>query len=82
MIASATLGFGRFSPPDNAIYGNRVTGFPEGAFLFVADDHGQTQEVQRRYCGNEYDGQADKPCPASVPTGEGIGHTGGDSPWG
>ena len=71
---------------DNAIYGNRVAGFPEGAILFVDDEHGQTAEEQRIYCGNEVEGDADgrpaRRCPDSVPEGDGVGHTGGDSPWG
>lgn len=70
---------------DNAIYGNRVTGFSEGAFDFPGPEIGQTAADQRVFCGNEYDGQTDgtpdAACPESVPSGDGIGHTGGDSPW-
>lgn len=70
---------------DNAIYGNRVTGFGAEAFAFPLSDQGQTPSAQRRLCGNQYDGpthgQPGADCPDSVPTGDGIGHIGGDSPW-
>lgn len=70
---------------DNAIYGNRVTGFEEGAFDFPDADLGQDSAAQRLFCGNQYDGETDGepgvPCPGSVPEGEGTGHTGGDGPW-
>lgn len=40
---------------------------------------------QKAICGNEYTGEThadpDKPCPDWVPDGDGVGHTGGDSPW-
>lgn len=71
---------------DNAIYGNRVTGFDDKAFVFPRREKGQTPEAQRLFCNNEYDGQTDgnpgASCPESVPVSNGIGHTGGDSPRG
>ncbi|MFB6211012.1 MAG: hypothetical protein ABEI76_05695 [Halobacteriales archaeon] len=71
---------------DNEIYGNRVIGFDEYAFRFPRSDHGQTPDAQRLFCGNEFDGPTDgepgKSCPDGVPGGDGIGHTGGNSPWG
>lgn len=70
---------------DNALYGNRVTGFDDRAFAFPRSDGGQTPDAQRVFCGNEYDGstegEPDAACPESVPAGDGVGHTGGDSPW-
>lgn len=69
----------------NEIYGNRVTGFDDRAFYFPHADAGQGPDDQTVFCGNEYDGETDgvpdSPCPDSVPTGDGIGHLGGDSPW-
>ena len=68
---------------DNAVYGNRITGFDEAAIAYPVES--QTQIDQRHICNNEYDGQSmgdpDGPCPSGTPTGDGIGHTGGDSPW-
>lgn len=68
---------------DNAVYGNRITGFEEAAIVYPVES--QTQTDQRHICNNEYDGQSmgdpDAACPSGIPTGDGIGHTGGDSPW-
>jgi hypothetical protein len=69
---------------DNAAYGNRITGFGADAIAYPVES--QTQTDQRHVCNNEYDGQTmgdpDSACPSGIPTGDGIGHTGGDSPWG
>jgi hypothetical protein len=68
---------------DNAVYGNRITGFDEAAIAYPVKS--QTQPDQRHICNNEYDGQSggdpDSSCPPGTPTGDEIGHTGGDSPW-
>lgn len=64
---------------DNAVYGNRVTGFDGKAIRL---NWGSTQSNQRVLCGNEYDGETDgdpdRACGDAVPSGDGIGHTGGD----
>lgn len=66
----------------NSVYGNRIFGFEEEALRFP---HTQSQEDQRYVCNNDYDGKTDgnpaKSCPDSLPSGDGIGHLGGDSPW-
>lgn len=75
----------RLAGTDNEIYGNRVIGFDDYAFRFPQSKNGQTPDAQRFFCGNEYDGPTDgepgKSCPDAVPEGDGIGHSGGDSPW-
>jgi hypothetical protein len=67
---------------DNAVYGNRMTGFEGNA---VRLRWGSTRANQRALCGNEYDGPSDsdpeRACDGSLPAGDGVGHTGGDSPW-
>lgn len=79
-------------PPDrhpgtnNAIYGNHLLDNEGPAIAFSSPEwfNGGPNQ-QRDLCGNEIDrmspGAPDQPCPSSLPTGEGIGHTGGDSPW-
>jgi hypothetical protein len=65
----------------NAIYGNEIHEFGNQAIAFDAE----TRDAQRHVCGNdvsgETNGRPEKACPAAVPEGDGIGHTGGDSPW-
>lgn len=60
---------------DNAVYGNRITGFDDRALSFPVV-HGQSD--QRHICGNTVDGATDgdpgRPCGDDVPTGDGIGH--------
>jgi len=63
---------------DNAIYGNRITGFDDKAIAFpVVRD----QDDQRAVCGNTYDGATDgtpdATCPADLPRSDGVGHTAG-----
>lgn len=79
-------------PPDsyadggtnNAIYGNRLVDNRGKALRFAYPDS-QGWEAQRVICGNEYNGQThgdpDRVCPSELPKGDGIGHTGGESPW-
>lgn len=68
----------------NAIYGNEVTGFDGRSITHVPWIDGDPYP-QDHVCGNEVDSPADfdpeEPCPDEVPDGDGIGHTGGDSPW-
>lgn len=76
----------RFPGVNNSVYGNQLLD-NEGPSLVIRSpdwfDNGP--DKQRYLCGNETDGEVDgrpdKPCPDSVPEGEGRGHTGGDSPW-
>lgn len=68
----------------HAVYGNRITGFGDRAVAFPIES--QTQADQRHVCGNVVDGATDgdpdAPCPDGVPAGDGVGHLGGDTPWG
>lgn len=68
---------------DNAVYGNRIAGFDDLAVAFLIEEQGQS--AQRFVCGNDVDGRTHgdpgQPCPSEVPAGDGVGHTGGDSPW-
>ena len=49
---------------------------------FMAED-GQSPEAHRHLCGNQPPESmiGGDECPESVPSGESIGHRGGDSPW-
>lgn len=66
---------------ENEIYGNEIRDFEKKAIAF---DEG-TRDAQRRVCGNDIrgdtNGEPKKQCPETLPKGDGIGHTGGDSPW-
>lgn len=68
---------------DNAVHGNRIIGFDDYAISYPVET--QTEDDQRHVCNNEYDGQTGgdpaTSCPSAIPTGDGIGHTGGESPW-
>jgi len=48
-------------------------------------DDEDTIDAQRHVCGNDIEGSTngdpEKECPAELPAGDGIGHTGGDSPY-
>ncbi|WP_313692915.1 hypothetical protein [Halorarum halobium] len=65
---------------DNAVYGNRITGFDDEAIAYPVV---RGQADQRYVCGNTYDGATDGTpdanCGEEVPTGDGIGHTGGNT---
>jgi hypothetical protein len=67
---------------DNEFYGNEIYDF-EGLAIALDDE---TRDAQRHICGNEIRGETngdpEKVCPEELPEGDGIGHTGGDSPWG
>lgn len=77
---------------DHSVYGNQVSGFEEEDLKLVFTEPGD----QKVLCENEMSGIAaighDHPwrvvdydlnqsCSSDVPEGDGIGHTGGDSPW-
>lgn len=76
---------------NNSVYGNRV----EGTFEKFTEVNSDVKDIAisrelseddfTYYCGNAFDGDVDgdpgKPCPDDVPTTDGIGHLGGDSPW-
>lgn len=68
----------------NMVYGNRVVDSELKAI--AAPFEGQGAEAQKVICGNEVTGEtvdgSDTPCPPEIPAGQGVGHTGGDSPWG
>ena len=74
-IAPQTVGTG------HAIYGNTIKGFDDRALNIEYT----SPEEQRALCGNNITGNANaepqKACPSSIPKGNGIGYTGGDSPW-
>lgn len=65
----------------NAVYGNRIRGSGNKAVNITSDVSAADQRV---LCGNDIEGTTDgkpaKSCPSDVPAGDGIGHTGGDSP--
>lgn len=67
---------------ENALYGNRLTDYGEAAVAFE-DAETVGAEDQAHVCGNEVggDGVGGEACPGDVPSGQGVGHTGGDSPW-
>ena len=64
--------------PENAIYGNRISGFSEKSI----EIHTSAAE-QGAVCGNDVseptDGAPTESCPAEIPDGEEIGHLGGNS---
>lgn len=66
---------------DNEIYGNEIYNFGNKAIAFDEE----TRDAQRVVCGNviqgDMDGSPEESCSADLPNAEGIGHTGGDSPW-
>lgn len=69
----------------NDIYGNAFHDFNDVAVAFEdRDEVGLDQ--QRHICGNTVEGDSidtvTADCSADVPAGDGVGHLGGDSPWG
>jgi hypothetical protein len=76
---------------DHAIYGNVFTGNRNDAIDFLrasarpGQDTNPLPEDQYALCGNLYDGYTDgapgSSCPSTLPSGDGVGHLGGDSPW-
>lgn len=69
------------------LYGNRLVDNEELAVKFdQGEDHPSVgPDGFTTVCGNEFNGdthgEPDRGCPEGIPTGEGLGHTGGDSPW-
>jgi len=68
----------------NAIYGNEISGFGGEAVTLTEWVDGEPFE-QARVCGNRVSGATDfepeTDCGEGVPSGDGVGHRGGDSPW-
>lgn len=76
---------------ENSVYKNEVSGTYEEytevtstvKSITLTDEVSISDQVH--YCGNEFeqpaDGNPEKACPDEVPTCDGIGHTGGNSPW-
>jgi hypothetical protein len=66
---------------DNEIYGNEIYDF-KGKAIALDDE---TRDAQRHLCGNDIrgdtNGNPEMECSEGLPDGEGVGHTGGDSPW-
>lgn len=76
---------------DHEIYGNMFTGCTFDAIDLLQEseapgrDSNPLPEDQSALCDNLYDGYSDgdpdSSCSASLPTSDGIGHLGGESPW-
>lgn len=76
---------------EHAIYDNVFTGNTFDAIDFLRESEQPGQELnplpadQQVLCGNLIDGYSDatpaKTCSAELPSGDGVGHLGGDSPW-
>jgi hypothetical protein len=66
---------------DNEVYGNEIYDFEKRAIALDED----TKAAQRYVCGNdirgETNGDPDEECPEGHPDGDGVAHTGGDSPY-
>lgn len=90
-LAEPRTEFERQLGTGNAIYGNVFTGNSFDAVDFIREsrrpgqDDNPLPEDQRAICGNLFDGFSDAApdtaCPADLPSGDGAGHLGGDSPW-
>jgi hypothetical protein len=75
----------------HAIYDNVFTGNSADAIDFVREsfrpgrDSNPLPEDQQALCGNLFDGYSDATpdasCPSDLPTGDGVGYLGGESPW-
>ncbi|WP_121820225.1 DUF1565 domain-containing protein [Halostella salina] len=75
----------------HAIYGNVFTGNRSDAVDLLrasarpGRDSNPLPSDQRAICGNLFDGYTDaapgSSCPSGLPTSDGVGHLGGDSPW-
>lgn len=67
---------------DNAIYGNELVDLGGRAINYTRET---SEDAQRVVCGNVVegasDGTPDRACSGSVPTGTGVGHLGGETPW-
>lgn len=80
----ATIPDDRFPGRNNAVYGNRILNVGGQPITINAPDSLNGQELQQMICGNDLPKTAQKEftssCPTGTPDGNGIGHTGGDSP--
>jgi hypothetical protein len=82
-----TLPETRFPGRNNSLYGNRLLDNAKYAISFSSPDwFDGGPDQQPVICGNEYNGETQgtpgSECSEDTPAGDGIGHTGGDSPWG
>lgn len=76
---------------ENAVYGNVFTRNTTDAIDFMGESKVPGHErnllpaEQRVICGNRFDGHSDADpgaaCDSEIPSGDGVGHLGGDSPW-
>jgi hypothetical protein len=90
-LAKPETEFERQLGKGNAIYGNVFTGNTTDAIDFLREswrpgqDGNPLPEDQRALCDNLYDGYSDadpsKSCSSNLPSSEGVGHLGGESPW-
>jgi hypothetical protein len=66
----------------SAVYGNHVSGSARQSIGFTRD---ASPDEQRVLCGNDVEapagGDPTKTCPADLPSGDGVGHLGGESPF-
>jgi|GEM_PF-1591904 len=71
-------------PRNNNVYFNRLHDYEAQAVGFQSAEKSNPGR-QGVICGNDVDGptaaNASQQCPADIPSGNGIGHLGGDSPW-
>lgn len=67
---------------ENAVYGNRIR---DSGVRSIAITDEVSAADQSHICGNDVQkggpNQPEEACPEEVPDGNGVGHTGGDSPW-
>jgi hypothetical protein len=90
-LAKPETEFDRQLGKGNAIYGNVFTGNKTDAIDFMRESWRPRQEGnplpedQRALCDNIYDGYSDadpsKSCSTDLPSSDGVGHLGGESPW-
>lgn len=66
----------------NAVYGNHINGSGDRSIHLTSE---VDPDANGPLCGNTVEKPSpvdvEQACPDDVPTGEGVGHTGGDSPW-
>lgn len=90
-LAKPKTEFDRQLGKKNSIYGNVFTGNKTDAIDFMRESWRPGQEGnphpedQRALCGNLYDGYSDADpstsCSSDLPSSDGVGHLGGESPW-
>lgn len=76
----------RYPGRNNAVYRNEFSNLKGQPFVVDTPAGLNGYDLQRAICGNDSELNADdriaEPCPEPIPEGDGIGHLGGDSPWG